>query len=160
MNTVLAIDPGTDESAWLSYDGMIPTGFGIVPNEDLLAAIRQGEIEGDELVIEGVASYGKPVGKEVFTTCIWIGRFAEASADCYEDWSLIYRPDIKLHLCHSRNAKDPMVRQALLDKFGPGKAKAVGVKATPGPLYGVSKHCWSALAVAVTWWETVGFGRN
>jgi hypothetical protein len=41
-------------------------------------------------------------------------------------------------------AKDPNVRQALLDKIGP-----VGTKKNPGPLYGVSGHGWSALAVAV-----------
>lgn len=151
---ILAIDPGTGQSAWLTYDGKKPTDFGILPNEELLEGIRRGDFGAENLAIEGVASYGKPVGAEVFTTCIWIGRFAEASGACYCDWELVYRPEVKLHLCYSRAAKDPMVRQALIDKFGPGKQKAIGLKKSPGPLYGISSHSWSALAIAVTWWES------
>jgi hypothetical protein len=36
----------------------------------------------------------------------------------------------------------------MIDRFGPGKEKAIGRKATPGPLYGVKKDIWSALAIA------------
>ena len=59
-----------------------------------------------------------------------------------------------MHLTNSARAKDANVRQALLDKFGPGKEKAVGKKATPGPLDGLTGDCWSALGVAVTAAET------
>jgi hypothetical protein len=62
---------------------------------------------------------------------------------------LVFRRDVKLHLCGSARAKDPNIRQALLDRFGP-----VGTKKAPGPLYGVKSHIWSALAVAVTASET------
>jgi len=57
---------------------------------------------------------------------------------------------VKLHLTQTRRAKDANIRQALIDRYGPGKALAVGLKATPGPLYGLTGDCWSALAVAVT----------
>ena len=63
---------------------------------------------------------------------------------------MIYRKDVKLHLCGSPRAKDSNIRQALIDRFGPGKEKAIGLKKTPGPLYGVKSHVWAALAVAVT----------
>ncbi len=33
--------------------------------------------------------------------------------------------------------------------FGGTKEAAIGKKASPGPLYGVSSHAWQALAVAV-----------
>ena len=39
-----------------------------------------------------IASYGMPVGKEVFDTCVWIGKFAEASG---MKESYIYRKDEK-----------------------------------------------------------------
>jgi hypothetical protein len=58
---------------------------------------------------------------------------------------------VKMHLCGNTRAKDGNIRQALLDRFGPGKAIACGTKKQPGPLYGVSKDVWQALALAVTW---------
>ncbi|MBV8782506.1 MAG: hypothetical protein JO353_14005, partial [Phycisphaerae bacterium] len=48
-------------------------------------------------------------------------------------------------------AKDGNIRQALIDRFGPTKERAIGKKKSPGPLYGMSGDCWSALAVAVTY---------
>ena len=60
----------------------------------------------------------------------------------------VYRSKVKLHFCGSSRAKDGNVRASILDRFG-GKLTAVGKKATPGPLYGVHGHMWSALAVAI-----------
>jgi hypothetical protein len=68
----------------------------------------------------------------------------------------VKRREVKIHLCGSMKAKDANVRQVLLDRYGPGKAKAVGLKRSPGPLYGFSKDLWSALAVGITWIETRG----
>jgi len=91
-----------------------------------------------------VASYGMPVGKEVFETCVWIGRFMQVWHDP-DAVRLIYRRDVKLHLCGSARAKDGNIRQALIDKLGPQ-----GTKKAPGPTYGVKSHAWAALALAVT----------
>lgn len=148
---ILAIDPGNTESAWLLYDTdeSLPLDWAKVPNYEVLEYLV-GE-RYDLLAVEMVASYGMPVGREVFETCVWIGRFVER-ADA--DWRLVYRGDVKLHLTHSRRAKDANVRAALIDKYGPGKERAVGLKASPGPLYGLTGDCWSALAVAVTAAET------
>lgn len=70
-----------------------------------------------------IASYGMPVGKEVFDTCVWIGKFAEASK-LKEEY--IYRKDEKMNICHSMKAKDSNIRQALIDRFG-----VVGTKKAP-----------------------------
>jgi hypothetical protein len=96
-----------------------------------------------------IASYGMAVGREVFETCVWIGRFIQARQPMQHE--LIYRRDVKIHLCGSPRAKDANIRQSLLDKFG-----EVGTKKNPGPLFGVKSHVWSALAVAVTALETAG----
>jgi hypothetical protein len=106
----------------------------------------------DHLAIEMVACYGMPVGQETFETVLWIGRFVQVWTP--KPWTRVYRRDVKLHLCHSARAKDAHVRMALLDKFGPGRQKAIGTRKHPGPLYGIKSHVWSALAVAVTWWES------
>jgi hypothetical protein len=101
-----------------------------------------------------VASYGMPVGREVFETCVWIGRFQQ-SWRYPEAVKLVYRRDVKLHLCGNSRAKDANIRQALIDKLGP-----VGTKSAPGPLYGVKSHAWAAVAVAVTAYETVCNSRD
>ena len=147
MTILLALDPGNTESAWLLYDTATgrPTSWAKEPNPFVLT--RLDTIAADELVVEMVASYGMAVGAEIFDTCVWIGRFIER---WHGPHRLIYRPDVKLHLTQTRRATDANVRQALIDRYGPGKALAVGLKATPGPLYGLTGDCWSALAVAVT----------
>ena len=66
--------------------------------------------------------------------------------------SRIGRKAVKIHLCGSMRAKDPNIRQALIDRYG--GSSAIGRKATPGPLYGVAGDVWAALAVAVTHADT------
>lgn len=146
---VLAIDPGNEQSAYvvLGEQGNLHS-FAKLPNHSVLhnlPGMRDANLV-DALAIEMIASYGMPVGREVFETCVWIGRFIEAWGGPY---TLVYRKDVKLHLCGQPRAKDSNIRQALIDRYG-GKDRAVGKKATPGPLYGVSADVWSALAIAVT----------
>jgi hypothetical protein len=142
--TILAIDPGTTESGYAIYgDGRV-LGSGVMANDAMLRMLRVPPCQSaqDRIAIEMIASYGMPVGREVFETCVWIGRFIEAWDGPHQ---LVYRKDVKLHLCNSPRAKDPHIRQALIDKLGPQ-----GTKKAPGPTYGVKSHAWAALAVAVT----------
>lgn len=152
---ILAIDPGTEQSGWCQYESEQVIDSGVMPNDDVLTYIRAfadwRDSETRMLAIEMIASYGMSVGREVFETCVWIGRFKQAFFDP-DAVQLIYRRDVKLHLCGSPRAKDPNVRQALLDMFprtGGGKTPQIGTKGQPGPLYGVSSHAWAALGVAV-----------
>ncbi len=145
---ILAIDPGPEKSAFVLYDGRV-VAKDIVRNGYLLEAIKSEEQAG-QLVVEMIASYGMPVGAEVFETCVWIGRFIEANNG---DHAKVYRKDVKLHLCGSPRAKDPNIRQALIDRFGGDNA--IGTKKAPGPLYGFKADMWAALAVAVTYADTV-----
>lgn len=148
---LLSLDPGTEQSGWCMLENgrIVAPGSGVDSNEDVLTHIKQCcDSRVDVLAIEMVASYGMPVGREVFETCVWIGRFQQAWRDP-EAVRLVYRKDVKLHLCGNPRAKDANIRQALIDKLGP-----VGTKAAPGPLYGVKSHAWAAVAVAVTAAET------
>ena len=147
---LIGIDPGTEQSGLVvMVDGRV-TSCGVYPNDEVL-----NELDfhgGCPVAIEMIASYGMAVGKEVFETCVWIGRFLQAAGE--DRVRLVYRKDVKLHLCQSVKAKDANIRQALIDKFGGSKEAAIGKKATPGPLFGVASHAWAALAVAVTALET------
>ena len=141
-NSVLAIDPGTYQSAFVVFDGKSVVSKGIVENATLEMLVETTQCQ--HVACEMIASYGMPVGAETFETVFWIGRLAKASRVPFHR---VFRKDVKIHLCNSMRAKDANIRQASIDKFG-GES-AVGKKSHPGPLYGVSSHCWSALAVAV-----------
>jgi hypothetical protein len=148
VDNVIAIDPGSEESAivFMRADGR-PGEFRKAENRHILTQVA--ETAGWwHMAIEMIASYGMPVGKEVFDTCVWIGRFIQAFDGPF---TLVYRRDVKMHLCGNNTAKDSNIRQALIDKFGPSKDVAIGTKKSPGPLYGVSKDIWAALAVGVTY---------
>jgi len=57
--------------------------------------------------------------------------------------------------------RDAMGRARLIELFGGDKETAIGRKASPGPLYGVTGDAWAALAVAVAvsegWGEEISF---
>lgn len=150
---ILALDPGTTETGWVIFspDDKRVHYSGVMPNADVLMFLREPS-QPRLLAIEMIASYGMPVGREVFETCVWIGRFVQAWHSP-EAVRMVYRRDVKQHLCGTSKAKDANVRQALIDLFpatGGGKTPQVGTKGQPGPLYGVSTHAWPALGVAIT----------
>lgn len=148
---VLAIDPGTTESAAVVFDGK-----SFVESWKAENSLVREEIRGHSgpVVCEGVASYGMPVGAEVFETCVWIGRFSQVALERGADAVRITRVDVKKHLCHKTvGVNDAVIRQRLIDIFGPGKDVAIGKKKSPGPLFGISGDMWAAAALAVVWWE-------
>jgi hypothetical protein len=181
---VLAIDPGTTKSGVVVYDSegqrIIASHSGI-DNAQLLLALRRG-LDGQWgdtwfgahemdifVVIETVESFMLKVGKDVFETCIWIGRFQEAwERSSMKGVRMVTRGDEKIVLCGAKNYKDPItgkqkgvsdavIRRAVMSRFpstGGGKTPVVGTKKQPGPLYTVKGHAWSALAVALTFIES------
>ena len=146
--TILAIDPGPIESAWVLWNGEVIGSHGKQSNTEIASWISSAQIAtADRLAIEMIASYGMPVGAEVFETCVWIGRFMQSFGDTRRVDRLT-RNEVKNHLCHSSRAKDSNIRQAIIDRLGP-----VGTKKAPGPCYGLAGDEWAALAVALTWWD-------
>lgn len=156
MTALLAIDPGTTHSGyvWIDEQGRVGEAS-VLPNGEVIDLIEceLARTKTPRFAIEMIASYGMAVGKEVFETCVWIGRFVQVAGP--DRVRLVYRKDVKMHLCGTPRAKDANIRQALIDKWG-GKAEAIGTVKKPGPLYGVKSHAWAALAVAVTAAETRG----
>lgn len=152
---LLAIDPGPEQSAYAYLDSGTVRLHAKVDNAELLVYLRTPPVDSanphDHVVVEAIASYGMPVGAEVFETVWWAGRFHEAAVRSGVTASRLKRKEVMHHLCGSSKGNDATIRQALIDRFGPGKEKAIGRKKTPGPLYGISGDEWSALAVAVTY---------
>jgi Holliday junction resolvasome RuvABC endonuclease subunit len=165
---ILGIDPGPEQSAWLLLDsaGGLDLGrvvdFGQWETErvrqlcrvlgETWVSDRQGGTERaavDLVAIEWIESYGMTVGREVFETVHWAGRMTEAVAAQDIPVVQVPRRAVKIAICGDTRAKDANIHAALLERWG-GKARAVGSKAAPGPLYGISKDVWSALAIAVT----------
>lgn len=108
----------------MDSDTYKPLEFGKVKNENLRCGMYNAEY--DLVVIEMIASYGMAVGKTVFETCVWIGRFVEIASFNNIKVEYIYRKDEKMNICNSMKAKDSNIRQALIDRFGP-----VGTKRNP-----------------------------
>ncbi len=154
---ILAVDPGNVESGYavISLPEFSLHEFGKVPNEDLLMRMPFLCHNVDAVAVEMVACYGMPVGKDVFDTCVWIGRFCQVIG---AEWvNYIYRKDEKLCLCMDSRAKDSNIRQALINRYARHDFKnGKGRKDNPDVFYGVAKDVWSAIAVGVTYYETNG----
>lgn len=152
MSTILAIDPGDQESAYCLIDAGTrrPLEFAKEPNAEVLDGIRLNSWQQDVTAIEMVAAYGMAVGANVFETCVWIGRFYQALTVHVDEPLLVKRQPVKVHHCHSARAKDANVRQALIDRFGAGASNGgKGTKTAPGWFYGFAADVWSAYAIAV-----------
>lgn len=156
---LLAIDPGNTHSGVALVDTVDcrPLHIAKVDNDALLQQLRDNTLDARHHAIEMVASYGMAVGREVFDTCVWIGRFQQAIDTANRsdpDWGrvdLVFRRDVKLHMCGQTRAKDSNIRQALVDRFAPGEPNhGKGTKARPGWFYGFGADIWQAYALAVT----------
>ena len=153
---ILAIDPGPEQSAWvlIDEDTLKPIKFAKDQNS-FLRGMLITEANSPEypstIVIEQIASYGMPVGAEVFETCVWTGVFLEAARGKGTYAIRIPRKDVKMHLCGTTAAKDSNIIQALVDMFATGKGnRGKGTKKDPGWFYGFSRDIWQAYALGVT----------
>jgi len=152
---LLAIDPGPTRSGfcfveetswqanWNPADGpqpRIPSKFttGTMVNglivQSLIVPNMQSDFDNADLIIEGMVSYGMPIGRDVLDTAVWIGRFETYAITAVPDRRIrpyieqITRPAVKLELCNNRTAKDTNVRQAIIDIYGGDEKALRGVK--------------------------------
>ena len=150
---ILAIDPGTHRSAFVDLRNGELYAHGILPNTEMLDLLHHEPSWTDPaelLVVERMASYGKRVGIEVLDTCIWVGRFIER---WQREHALVFRREVKLHLCGASTATDADIRAVLIQRYGGEAAIKKG-----GALRGVKGDVWQALALAVVFKETHGDG--
>lgn len=146
------------------------------------AGLDNGRLEGGDVVLlEKIVHYGGKIhaGADTFETCYESGIIARSAELSGVSVYRIDRREIKLHLCGNPRAKDPEIRTAIVDRYGGGEKAIGGIRcrickgkgsrgreramcqpcagsgwqAPRGPLYDISSHAWSALALAVTWWD-------
>lgn len=149
---ILAIDPGSEQSAYCMLEPTTfrPMVFDKVDNADLKEIILDPYYQAkiSHCVIERVESYGMGVGRTIFDTCIWTGRFLETAETAGIPTGLLPRRDVKMHLCGRTAAKDSNILAALKERFG-----EKGTKAAPGWFYGFRADIWQAYALGVAWME-------
>lgn len=157
MSRVLALDPGNVQSGWCIMDRetLRPLQFDKTENRELARMIMDGELEFDEFVAERVRSYGMAVGREVFMTCEWTGRFVQIALEKGVLVSYIHRKDEKLHICGDSRAKDVNLRRALIERFATKDLKnGKGRKGDPDWFYGFhGNDIWAAYCVGLTFIE-------
>lgn len=158
FRSVVAVDPGYQQTAIVQL--AFATGarwptlvqHGIHPNAEARRVLSNLAWMGNIMALEKVAMGGMTAGPETFETCVWSGRFIELWQP--RPYVRIPRVQVKKHLTGLTSTKDGHVRQALIARFGGDKATAVGLKATPGPLFGLRADVWAALAVGMTYLES------
>lgn len=156
---LIAIDPGNEQSGYVvvTHNGEEITGVidkGKVYNSKIFKVLET--YRNYELAVEMIASYGMAVGKSVFETCVYIGRFQEYAGMVGQmtDFAFIYRKDEKTNLCGTMKAKDANIKQALVDRYAPDTPNGgKGTVKNPGFFYGFKADIWQAFAVAVTYFD-------
>lgn len=155
---ILSIDPGNVQSGFVVLDeNLKPVQFGKCANEDVRKELRRNILHymnDIDVVIEMIDCYGMAVGKSVFETCVWIGRFKEMTESYNMNTHFIYRKEEKINLCNSLKAKDSNIRRALIDRFAKHDLKnGKGTKQNQDWFYGFKADIWAAYAVAITYYD-------
>lgn len=151
---LIAIDPGTTESAYaILAENYVPLAVDKLPNEELCEILgAYGPM--DTIVIERLASYGMPVGREVLETCEWAGHFARVALGNGARVEYLYRRDVKLHLCDDSRAGDANIRRALISRFAKHDLRTgKGTIKHPDWFFGFRADIWQAYALGVTWMD-------
>lgn len=164
MLTMLAIDPGTTQSAY----AMVRGDYSIisaakVENDDVLRLVQIGDY--DEMVIECMEArhvQNGVIGAETYDTCYWIGRYMQAAIDRGKPVNRVYRADERKRLIPTKKNKmqphpasvgktaDAQIRATLIRRFAKHDFKNGKGKATcKDTFYGFARDMWSAYAVGV-----------
>lgn len=141
---ILAIDPGPSHSAVVRLADRRIEFAQIADNSETIRVLRL--MTQATLVVEMIEPRGVAVGAEVFETAYWVGRFVQTWEDCGMQAVRIPRRAVKQYF-QAKN--DAMIRTAILNEYGGLREIAIGIKKKPGPLYGITKDLWQALALGL-----------
>lgn len=148
---IIGIDPGPTHSGVVVYDPsarVVRWAHSSVANSELRAALR--EWLADSVVLLERTSPGRMASGDLVRTSEQVGRIAEGLAG----WTgvvLVPRSWVLtcLHVAGGRGSRDAKVRARCIELHGGTARAAIGAKANPGPLYGVTGHAWQALGLVL-----------
>jgi len=141
---IMGVDPGTTETGYVVIDeGYAILEAGKIPNEELIAIIKNDLPSPDYVALESIGSYGMAVGREVFQTCFFIGEVIRTCKDSGTPFTLYARQEYTRRICGVGKINDAVLRQALLLRFGGDR------KGEPLHLLRGNSDKRSAFAVAV-----------
>jgi hypothetical protein len=151
---VVGIDPGDTQSAYAVVDANYEVvEADKVENEDLALFLKCTLVD-THVVVEGIQSYGMPVGRNVFDTCYQIGRILQICDDLGLPWTIYNRPEYTKAICGVQKINDSVLRQALLLRFG-GDKKGEPLNKLKG-----STDKRSAFAIAAYHLDVTGGGKR
>lgn len=154
--TIIGIDPGPKESAYVLLCGTEIIKANYVPNDVMIHVVQ--DTDYDMLAVEGIRYQGsKKVGNDVFRTCELAGIFYQAARSRGKKAQILFRTknndqgtkSIRAYITGDnsceRRAIDSVVKSMFRDYWG-------GIK-NPGILQipGGKNHKLSAIAVALTY---------
>lgn len=149
---VIGIDPGPEKCGFVVYDTTeqkVIESKKDLPVVEALSGLDTYCGMADLVGIERVQSYGIP-GSTLLRTSEVVGRLWQCSEALRVPTALLYRREVLRGLdVTGKGNRDSLVRERLIEMHGGTRKLAQGTKKEQGPLYGVSSHAWSALAVAI-----------
>jgi hypothetical protein len=122
---ILAIDPGSEKSAYMLLEDGVPRSWAWKNNHDVLdVCLRGASIQwADHLAIEYVYLRGMKVYQQAIDTIFWAGRFTQALGGTH---TLIDRRDVKTVICGNQKADNTSIKYSIIDSYFGGKAEAIG----------------------------------
>ncbi len=147
MKTVIGLDPGSEHSCFVLWDGKKILDKGILPNERLLQKL--GYAWRDSILTIESMVHVTMGGKSIVDTLLWAGRF-------YQVWQG-EKEFVPVHVVRKALGaqNDPGIRAVLIQRFG-----EPGTKESPGFTYGLQGrgyHFWRAFSVAVAHMDHLEF---
>jgi hypothetical protein len=151
---VVGIDPGDTQSAYAVVDAHYEVVEADKVENEALALFLKCTLVDTHVVVEGIQSYGMPVGRNVFDTCYQIGRILQICDDLGLPWTIYNRPEYTKAICGVQKISDSVLRQALLLRFG-GDKKGEPLNKLKG-----STDKRSAFAIAAYHLDVTGGGKR
>ena len=157
---VLGIDPGPETHGAVLYDSearRVLWSSKAITSFDLLDYLIRKWAKPDAIVIERPAAMGAlgvGIVGHMLDTAWEAGAMSKGlSLHGYVVCTMTRREVLRnLGVLSGKGSSDARVRAACIaDHETPGGPPAVGRKASPGPLYGLSSHSWQALGLVLAW---------